>query len=141
MKQDEAGAGGSIAPGAAGFLQIGFGRGGGAPVDDGAHIGFVDTHPEGDGGHENGDLVVQEGILQAFALVGREPGVIVGGGVALSAQFASEPFGFLAGAAVDDGGEMGAAAQKVEQSGHTFLHRLADAGDVGAVGGEDDAVI
>ena len=107
----------------------------------GAYIRLINPHAEGDGGHQHGDIVVQEGILQALALVGGESGVVVGGGVAQAAQFAGQPFGFLAGAAVYDGREIAGAAQKIEQGGHALLHRAADAGDIRPVGRQDDAVL
>ncbi len=65
-----------IAPGAARFLIVAFQRLRNVVVDDEAHIGLVDAHPEGNGCHDHLHVLVQEGILVAHAGVRVQPGVV-----------------------------------------------------------------
>ena len=66
----------SVASGAADLLVIGLDGGGQGGVDDGADIGFVDAHAEGDGGDDDFELAGLEGVLNALADGGLEAGVI-----------------------------------------------------------------
>ena len=65
---EEDGAGGkAVATGAADLLVVGFDGAGEGDVDDGADVGFVDAHAEGDGGDDDVELAAKEGALDAVA--------------------------------------------------------------------------
>ena len=49
-------------------------------MDDGADVGFVDAHAEGDGGDDAIQLASLEVLLDAFADLGGKAGVVGGGG-------------------------------------------------------------
>ena len=66
VEQDGA-RGQAIAAGAADLLVVGFDGGGQGGVDDGADVGLVDAHAEGDGGDDDFELAGLEGVLDAFA--------------------------------------------------------------------------
>ena len=66
----------AVASGTAGLLVVAFDALGDVVVDDETHIGLVDAHAEGDGGHDDvhvlheefvlvlgADLVVQSGVV------------------------------------------------------------------------------
>ena len=72
-------------------------------MDDGADVGLVDAHAEGDGGDDDFELAGLEGALDALADGGFEAGVI-GGGWEVPMEFGGEFFGGLARGGVDDGG-------------------------------------
>ena len=69
----------AVASGAADLLVVGFDAAGKRGVDDGADVGFVDAHAEGDGGDDDLELAGEEVALDAFAHAGFETGVIGGG--------------------------------------------------------------
>ena len=90
---EEDGAGGqAIAAGAADLLVEGFDGGGERGVDDGADVGLVDAHAEGDGGDDDLELAGLEVALDALADAGLEAGV-VGGGGEVAVQFGGKFFG------------------------------------------------
>ena len=60
VEQDGAG-GQAIASGAADLLVVGFEGGGQGDVDDGADVGLVDAHAEGDGRDDDCELAGEEG--------------------------------------------------------------------------------
>ncbi len=78
VEQDGAG-GEAVAAGAADLLVEGFDRGGESGVDDGADVGLVDAHAEGDGGDDDFERAGLEGGLDALAGGGFEAGVVGGG--------------------------------------------------------------
>ena len=51
-------------------------------MDDGADVGFVDAHAEGDGGDDDFELAGEEVALDALACGGVEAGVVGGGAAA-----------------------------------------------------------
>src|SRR5580704_16658252 len=63
-------AGFAVASRAADFLVISFNAAGQGSVDDGADIGFVDTHPEGDGGNDDLEFAIEKTVLDAAAAIG-----------------------------------------------------------------------
>ena len=99
---EENGAGGlAVASGAADLLVVlldGTGEGG---VNDGADVGFVDAHAEGDGGYDYLELAGEKVALGPLAGGGVEAGVVWGG---FLAENRGELFGGFAGWGVDDGG-------------------------------------
>ena len=50
-------------------------------MDDGADVGLVDAHAEGDGGDDDFELAGEEVALDALAGGGVEAGVVGGGGL------------------------------------------------------------
>ncbi len=77
---EEDGAGGqAVAAGAADLLVVGLDGGGEGGVDDGADVGLVDAHAEGDGGDDDFEFAGEEGGLDAVAGAGVEAGVVGGG--------------------------------------------------------------
>ena len=73
-------------------------------MDDGADVGFVDAHAEGDGGDDYFQFSGEEVALDAFACAGIETGVIGG---SASAEGGGEFFCRFAGWSIDDGGAIG----------------------------------
>jgi hypothetical protein len=71
-------------------------------VEDGADVGLVDAHAEGDGGDNNFELAGLKGALDMLADGGFEAGV-VGGGGEVAAEFGGEFFGSFARGSVDAG--------------------------------------
>jgi len=69
-----------------------------------AHVGFVDAHTKGNGGHHHHSLLAQKARLMRCALLCREPSVVGQGGKALRGQPAGGLFGFLARQAVHNPG-------------------------------------
>jgi hypothetical protein len=64
---EDGAAGQAVASGAADLLVIAFEGAGQSGVDDGADIGFVDAHAEGDGGYDAVELAGLEVLLDGFA--------------------------------------------------------------------------
>ncbi len=64
---EEGAAGCAIAAGATDFLVVAFEGAGKAGVNDGADVGLVDAHAEGDGGDDDFKLSALEGALHALA--------------------------------------------------------------------------
>jgi hypothetical protein len=73
-------------------------------VDDGADVGFVDTHAEGDGGDDDFELAGEEVALDALAGGWVEASVVGSGG---ATEDGGELFGGLARGCIDDGGAVG----------------------------------
>ena len=63
----------AVAAGAADLLVVGFDGAGEGDVDDGADVGLVDAHAEGDGGDDDFELAGEEGALDAVAVAGSRP--------------------------------------------------------------------
>ena len=136
VEQDGAG-GQAVAAGAADLLVEGFDGCGQGGVDDGADIGFVDAHAEGDGGDDDFELAGLEAALDALADGGFEAGV-VGGGREVMVEFGGEFFGGLAGGGVDDGGAGGCVAE--EFGGELVAARLGHLDDFDGEVGAAEAV-
>ncbi len=108
---EEDGAGGlAVASGAADLLVVGLDGAGERDVDDGADVGFVYAHAEGDGGDDDLELAGLEAMLDALADGGLQTGVVGGG---LASQHGGELFGGFAGGGVDDGGTVLGAAEEI----------------------------
>ncbi len=91
---EEDGAGGlAVASGAADLLVVLLDGAGERGVDDGADVGFVDAHAEGDGGDDDFEFAGEEVALDALACGGVEA-CVVGGGAA--AEGGGELFGGFA---------------------------------------------
>ena len=101
-------AGETVATGAADLLVEGFDGGGERGVDDGADVGLVDSHSEGDGGDDDFELSGLEVVLHALADAGVEAGMVGGGGKVVG-QIGGEGFRIAARGRVDDGGARGGA--------------------------------
>ena len=83
-----------VASGASGLLKVGFERVGQVNVDDKPHIGLVDAHSEGVGGHNHACGAAFPGVLLGVALLGCEPGVVVVGADVVLHQKISNLLGF-----------------------------------------------
>ena len=93
VKEDGAG-GEAVASCAADLLVVGLDGAGEGDVDDGADVGFVDAHAEGDGGDDDLELAGLEVALDAVASGGVEAGVIGSGSAAEGGgQFFGGPCG------------------------------------------------
>ena len=68
----------AVTPGATRFLLIVLDRLGHAGVDDGAHVGFVDAHPECNRGYDDFDVFLDECVLSLQAGAVGQAGVIGG---------------------------------------------------------------
>ena len=80
---EECGPGGlAVAPGASGFLEVGFEGVGRVEMDDETYVGFVNAHSEGVGGYDDGYLSGLPKVLPGVFVGGRQNGVVVGGCVA-----------------------------------------------------------
>ena len=80
---EECGPGGlAVAPGASGFLEVGFEGVGRVEMDDETYVGFVNAHSEGVGGYDDGYLSGLPKVLPGVFVGGRQGGVVVGGCVA-----------------------------------------------------------
>ena len=66
----------TVATGTAGLLVVALQRLGDVVVDDEAHVGLVDAHAEGDGGHDDVDVLHQELVLGLSTGVRVETGVV-----------------------------------------------------------------
>ena len=75
-----------IAPGAAGFLVVGFDAFGQIEVCHKAHVGFVDAHAKSDGGDDHHAVFAQKAGLVLLALLGGQPGVVGQRGQPLACQ-------------------------------------------------------
>ena len=92
----------AVAAGAAGFLVVVFQVFGHIIMQHETHIGFVDAHAEGVGGHHDPAAVVDEILLVLLPFAGFQPGVVAGGRDARRPQLAAERLDAFAGGAVDD---------------------------------------
>ncbi len=91
-----------IAPGATGFLVIGFDIRGQVEVSDEPHIRFVDTHAEGDGGDDNNAFILQEAVLVRRADAVIKARMIRQSGITLFLQPRGGFIDFLPRQTVDD---------------------------------------
>ena len=66
----------AVAAGAAGLLVVALDVLRQVEVGDEAHVGLVDAHAEGDGGHHHDAVLAQEAVLVAAAHGGVQPGVV-----------------------------------------------------------------
>ena len=108
---EEDGAGGlAVASGAADLLVVGLDGAGEGDVDDGADVGLVDAHAEGDGGYDYFEFADEEVALDSLAGGGVEAGVVGGG---FGAEGGGQLFGGFAGGGVDDGGAVLGFAEEV----------------------------
>ena len=76
----------AVAAGAADLLVVGLDGAGQRGVDDGADVGLVDAHAEGDGRDDHLELAGEEVALHALARAGVEAGVVGGGAAAEGAR-------------------------------------------------------
>ena len=101
-EQDRIG-GQPVAPGTAGFLEVGFDGIGGVEVDDGADVGLVDAHAECVCGDDDTRLAVLPGALAQVLVERGEACVVVLGADALLVEPSRRVVGVLPRAGVDDG--------------------------------------
>ena len=101
----------SVASCASRFLEIGLERVGAVDVYHHAHVGFVDAHAEGVGGHHHAHLVVLPVALSLVFGGAVESGVIEGGVLVVLVEHVGNLLGASAAAHIDDG----AARMGVEQ--------------------------
>ena len=80
--EEDGAAGEAVASGSADLLVEGFDGAGEGDVDDGADVGLVDAHAEGDGGDDDFELSCEEAGLDAVAGGRVEAGVVGGGSAA-----------------------------------------------------------
>ena len=66
----------AVTPGTAGFLVVALNVLGHIQMGDKAHIGLVDAHAEGDGGHHHHALFAQKPVLVVLAHPAVQPGVV-----------------------------------------------------------------
>ena len=129
----------AVTPGTARLLIIGFETLGQVQMHDEAHIGLVDAHAEGDGGHHDHTVLPQEALLIALAHFGTQPGVIGHGVETLLHQPGSGVVHLLARQAVDDPGVLLVLAAQETQQLLPGVLLLGDAVlDVGAVEAADE---
>ena len=88
MHEDGA-AGLAVATGAADLLVVAFEAPRQRGVDDGADVGLVDAHAEGDGGDDDLELAGEELLLHALAALGVEARVVGAAGKSASSSRAS----------------------------------------------------
>lgn len=128
----------SVAPGPANFLGVVFERFGEIEMVDRANVGFVDAHPEGDGGANHGDRAGHEGVLDFRARFGAKSGVVGSGEDVVFFEEGSERFRAVLEGGVDDGGLSGRCLKFFEEVGSAFV--VGERGDgeieVGAIEGE-----
>ena len=81
---------GPVSPGAPRLLVVVLQAEGQVVVDHVAHVGLVDAHAKGVGRHHHAGAVIEEVVLVAVALLGREPGVVARGEKPLLAQLVAD---------------------------------------------------
>ena len=92
----------AVAAGAAGFLVVALDVLGQVEVGHEAHVGLVDAHAEGDGGHHHDGVLAQEAVLVLLPHRGVQARVVRQRGDAFVGQPHRGFFHLLAGAAVHD---------------------------------------
>ena len=108
-------------------------------MGDKAHVGLVDAHAEGDGGHHHHAFFAQEAILVGLAQPGVQAGMVGQGGDALRLQPLGDLFHALAALAVDDAGVASVLGLDEAQQLAARVGLLDDAvADVGSVKGADE---
>ena len=128
----------AVAAGAAGFLVIAFQRLGQVQVRHEAHVGFVDAHAEGDGGHHHHAFLAQEAALVFRADAGVEAGVVGQGMHALLAQPGRGFFDLAARQAIDDARLAAPRRQEIEQLASRVVLQRHPVADVRPVEGGDE---
>ena len=94
----------AVPPGAPDFLVIALDALGQVVVQHEADVGFVDPHAEGDGRHDDLDVIPDEQFLVALALLIRQSGMVGADGKALLGQRAQSSSTCLRVETVDDPG-------------------------------------
>ena len=92
----------AVTSGAAGLLVVAFERFGDVVVDHVAHVGFVDTHAEGDRGDDDVDPLHEEVVLVGGTRGGIHAGMVGPGADAVGDEQFGELLDLLAAQAVDD---------------------------------------
>ena len=87
-------------------------------MDDKAHVGLVNAHAKGVGGHHHRGPVVEEVLLVSQALLVLQAPVVAGGGVAPLPQGVADLLHGLAGAAVHNAAALPALRQLVLGAAH-----------------------
>ena len=107
----------AVAPRAADLLRVVLQALGQVVVIDGADVGLVDAHAEGDGRDNDGVVGLREPLLDGRTLLVLHAGVVVPGGEFRLRQPGGDLFGGLAERGVDDGRAGRAPAEAVPQGG------------------------
>ena len=92
----------AVATRTTGLLVVAFEALGDVVVDDEAHIGLVDAHAEGDGGHDDVDLLHEELVLVLLTRLAVEAGVVGQGADAVDGERLGQFLHLLAAEAVHD---------------------------------------
>ena len=119
----------SVASGTSCLLEVSLGRVGHIHMDHDAHVGFVDAHAEGIGGHHHPMLVLYPALLSLVLHVVVQSGMIEGG----SDSLLGEQLGHLAGASAVAGIDDGRAFCLPQDVQKFFLLVLRRTDDVGQV--------
>ena len=128
-----------VAPGTACLLVVVLHALGHVVMDDVPHVGFVDAHTEGVGGHNDRRGIVDEVVLALAAFLVGHARVVAGGGNVLAPQHFLHGIDVFAGGAVDDAALAGVAAHIVRHKGVLAASSLDPVVEVGAVKpGNDD---
>ena len=93
---------GRPSPGAAGLLIIGFDIARDIEMHHEAHVGFIDAHAEGDGGHHHLQIVTLERFLHLRAAIVVQPGVVGADAQPAALQTRSGVFHLGAAVAIDN---------------------------------------
>ena len=107
-------------------------------VDHEAHVGAVDAHAEGDGGHDHVQPFVHEVVLGATPFFRVQAGVVGGAGQAFLFQARRQPVHVLAGLGIDDAALSGMAADDFEHLFELIPAREGPEDQVGPVGVADE---
>ncbi len=86
-------------------------------MDDPPHVGFVNAHPESNGGAHDLDIIFKESLLHRRPLLSGEPGMVVLGLVAFGLQLAGYCFGGVAAKAINDAGLVRVPLQEIVDLG------------------------
>ena len=107
----------AVPPGAACLLVVAFQALGHIVVNDVGHVGLVDAHAEGVGGHHDGLPVVEEILLVIPALLIGQTCVVPGGGNAVQLQILADLLHGLPGSAVDNASLVPALLHQLSKGG------------------------
>ena len=92
----------AVRSGAAGLLIIGFDIARDIEMHHEAHVGFIDAHAEGDGGHHHLQIVTLERFLHLRAAIVVQPGVVGADAQPAALQTRSGVFHLGAAVAIDN---------------------------------------